>query len=113
MSIQLTKDSDVLICLMYKHYCTQLKNGVSRANAKMFGSSKTIQQTIAPKWSFEDVDEICRELNRAGLLTCSYADDVVDEPRLSDEGIIYMENRFKNKLDDVLNYLSKIPFLPV
>lgn len=108
MSIKLTKDADALICLLYKEYCQKRKNGTDKFHAKMFDGSEEIQKTIAPKWSFEDTDETCSELSRAGLLDCLYGDNVVQHCSLSDEGIIYMENRFKDGLTQVLDYLSKI-----
>ncbi len=108
MNINLTKDSDVLICLLYKQYCQKRKNGLPKLDARTFCSSDVIQKTIAPKWTFDDVDETCRELSRAGLLNCEYANNVVIDSWLSDTGIIYMEKRFKNGLDEVLEYLTKI-----
>ncbi|KIP21099.1 hypothetical protein JV16_01593 [Anoxybacillus ayderensis] len=108
VDIQLTKDADALICLLYKQYCAKLKDGVPKSQAKMFGSSEDIHQTIAPKWSFENVDETCRELHRAGLIECRYGDDIVWFVQLSDLGVIYMENRFKEGLKSVLEYLNKI-----
>jgi hypothetical protein len=113
MNVKLTKDSDALICLLYKQYCQQRKKKVSKADARFFGSSEDIQKSIAPKWTLEDVDETCRELHRADILVCEYADDVVYESWLSDIGIIYMESRFADGLDSVLSYLEKIRnFLP-
>jgi hypothetical protein len=108
MDIRLTKDSDALICLLFKQYCQKRKDGVPKVDAKDFGSSRDIHQTIAPKWSFEDVDETCWELDRAGLLECFKADMIAYYVHLSDTGIIYMENRFKNGLKDILEYLEKI-----
>jgi hypothetical protein len=108
LDIQLTKDADALICLLYKQYCQKLKDGVPKMQAKMFGSSEDIQKTVAPKWTFEDVDETCRELDRSGLIECFYADDIAYQTWLTDIGITYMENRFKNNLDNVLDYLNKI-----
>lgn len=60
------------------------------------------------KWSFEDVDETCRELSRAGLLQCGYGDDVVCVAVLTDTAIIYMENRFKNGLASLSQHLKSI-----
>lgn len=115
MDVELTKDAEYLLCSLYKTYVQKLKDGISKSNAKNSGSSATIQQNIFPKWSIEDVDETCRELNRAGMLDCMYADNTVYISTLSDKGIIYMEKRFANNIDNVLEYLSKIkaciPFL--
>lgn len=108
MTLRLTRDSDALICLLYKHYCQQLKRGISKSDAKQFGGSPEIHKSIAPKWTFENVDETCKELSRAGLLNCYCAENIVWDSSLSDEGIIYMENRFKDGLKDVLEYLEKI-----
>ena len=114
MDIQITKEADALICLMYKKYCEDRKNNISKVKAKQFGSSKIIHETILPKWSFEDVDETCRELSRAGLVNNSYADNIVYSCYLSDLGIIYMENRFKNNLKELIEYISKLtPFFPI
>lgn len=49
MSIELTKDADALICLLYKLYSQQLKNGASKREAMMFGSAEDVQASIAPK----------------------------------------------------------------
>lgn len=112
--MRLTKKSDALICLLYKEYCQKVKSGASRQKTKMFGGSSDIQETIVPKWSVEDVDDCCFELSDKGLLDVKEADNCAYFVWLSNDGIIYMENRFKNGLKGVLNHLSKIAsFLPI
>lgn len=108
--IQLTKDSEKLICSLYKNYLEQRKNGISKANAKCFGSSHNIHENIVPEWTFEDVDETCRELNRNSFLNVSYYDDICGIVILSDNAIVYMENRFKNGIKEVSDFISK--FIP-
>lgn len=109
-NIQLTKDSDKLICALYKIYLEKRKQNISKELAKNIGSSEDIFNSHILNMSFEDIDETCRELNRANLLSCSYADDVVYNSRLNDEAIFYMENRFKNGLSDLLDYAQKFKF---
>lgn len=115
MEVSLTKDADALICLLYKKYCQDRKGGAPKSQAKMLGSSETIFNSLTPKWTYDDVDETCRELDRSGLAGCFYADNVAQDVWFTDAGIIYMENRFKNGLNGVLDYLGKIkgliPFL--
>lgn len=108
MDIKLTKDADALICLIYKEYLSRRKTGATRDKAKRTGGSKNIHDLIAPKLSIEDVEDICRELDRAGLLNCFYADNRVYDAYLSDVGIIYMENRFMAGITSVIEYLAKI-----
>ena len=106
--IKLTKDSDALICVLYKEYLQRRKDGTPKGDAKWLGSSDRIHKTILPKWSYEDVDETCWELSRAGLLVCNSGDNHAVMCVLCDEGIIYMESRFKNGLSEVLDYIEKI-----
>lgn len=107
---QLTKDSDKLICMLYKHYLEQRKAGVGKDRAKSFGSSANILTTLSLSDTLDDLDETLRELHRADLLHNLYADDTIYEARLTDSAIVYMENRFKNGLMGVIDFLTK--FVP-
>lgn len=115
MDIRLTKEADALICLLYKNYLQKRNDGVSKKLAKFFGSSVDIQKELIEKWTPDDTDETCWELHRSGLLSCMSADNIAYEVQLTDNGIIYMENRFKDGVNSVLDYLKKIkesvPFL--
>lgn len=104
-----------MICLMYKFYCESRKNGVSKYDAKQFGSCADLQTSLTPNWTLEDTLETANELKRAGLIDCSYSDDTIDESWITDEGIIYMESRFKNNMASLAEYIGKfttlIPFI--
>ena len=110
MDIVLTKDSDKLICVMYKSYLEKRKSGISKSEANQFKSSHAIHEDLLPKWLFDDVDDTCRELSRAGLIECSWYDNNAYNVRISDLGISYMENRFKNGLSEVIDFITK--FIP-
>mgnify|MGYP005795016605 CR=1 FL=1 len=104
----LTKDADALICAIYKTYLQRRKSGNSKEQAKALGEAAKIQAEVVPKWPLPDVEDTLWELHRAGLLSCFGADNTVYDAILSDAGIIYMENRFKNGLKEVLDYLEQI-----
>lgn len=106
--IQLSKDADALICVLYKEYLQRRKQGLSKTQATSFADSDYIQRQFMTKWSVEDVDETCRELDDAGLLSCFIADDTVCETTLVNNGIIYMENRFSAGIESVFKYLEKL-----
>lgn len=109
--MHLTKDGDKLICLLYKAYKERLKEGVPKARAKHFGNQSSIQESLIPNWSLEDTKETCLELHRSGLVNCAIAIGGILALSLTDYGIIYMENRFKNGLKELLDYINKIkPF---
>ncbi len=110
MDITLTKDSDKLLCVMYKSYLEKRKSGHSKSESNFFGSSHVIHENLLPGWSFNDVDDTCRELSRAGLICCSWGDNIALFIKISDSGIIYMENRFKNGLSELVEFITK--FLP-
>ncbi len=105
---ELTKESDAMICVLYKNYLRRRKSGVSKFDAKYFSGSKEIHADLMPKWSFETVDETCRELSRAGFLDCFFSDDTTGEVFLTDAAIIYMENRFKNGISSFLEHLHSL-----
>lgn len=108
MDIKLTRDADALICSLYKAYLQDVKQGADIDDAKLFGSSKTIKNNIIPNWSIGRIDEACRELDRNEFLTCLYAEDTVMETVLLSDAIVYMEQRFKRGIDELLDYLVKI-----
>lgn len=115
MDIQLTKESDFLLCSLYKKYLQNRSNGMGKSIAKNMGSSEDIQKDVFPNWSLEDVDETCRELSRTEMLDCLYADDSIYLSSLTDNAIIYMEKRFENNVNKVVDFISKlkslIPFI--
>lgn len=109
-SIELTKDNDLLICTLYKHFLEQVKNGSSKYDARWLGSSDEIQENLLTNWSKDDVATTCWELHSKGLLECSPGDDIAYDTYLTDSGIIYMEHRFSNKVEKIVDYISK--FIP-
>lgn len=112
--IRLSRDADALICVLYKEFKQRRKSGEPKQKARNMGGSPVIHKNLLPKWSFEDVDETCRELSRAGLVNCSWADNIAYRVILSDAGIVYMENRFKDGLASVLDHLEALrSFIPL
>lgn len=108
MGFNLTNDADYLVCVLYKNYKERRKKGENKNNAKFMGSSDHIFMTLLSEWTFEDVDETCRELDCAGMLDCLYADNAVVNSYLEDAAIIYMENRFKNGMSDLLDNIARL-----
>lgn len=108
MDVMLTKEADALICLLYKAYLERRSNGVARSVARSFGSVFSIQGDIAPAWALDDLDDVLRELGCSGLLRNICADEAVLHVTLEEPGLVYMEQRFRGKIDVVLDYLSKI-----
>jgi len=103
VEIQLTKDAEFLLCIMYEAYKARRKNGMSSFDAKTFGSSEDIREDCIPEWSTDDIDDAARALQENGLLCALFVDGgELGESLLSDDGIAYMENRFTNRLDKLV-----------
>lgn len=105
--MELTKDGELLLCLLYKKYLDRRKSGTPKGDAKRFGSSEYIQETIIPEWSKEDTAETCKELDRAGALDIKYGDNIPYIINLTDAAIRYMEERFTRDIPHVVDYISK------
>lgn len=102
--IQLTKDADVLICLIYKCYLEKRQNNISKSSSKEFSPDEV--KSFTQKWNEDDIYETLHELKNKELVSL----DIVGDVTLTDNGIIYMENRFLNKIDKLIDYISK--FIP-
>lgn len=102
----LTKNADNFICHAYKYYLEQIQSGtrISQAKIVSFDTSTTFKpfRNLHP----DDVKEIISEVARAGYgdmtMECNFF--------INDKMIVYMENRFKNGLMEVLDTISK--FIP-
>lgn len=110
MDTILTKDAEKVLCAIYKDYLEKRKAGLSKSLANYWGTSHVIHETLLPEWLFENVDDTCRELSRSKMINCGWGDNIALYISISDIGIIYMENRFKNGLKDVVSFLSN--FIP-
>lgn len=108
--MELSKDAQKLIHLMYKNYLEKRHSGLPKSDATVFGSSQDIHDNLLPDWIIEDINETCRELDSADMLDCFYADGDVYYSHLSDSCIVYMENRFKKGMKDLLSFIAQ--FIP-
>ena len=108
-NIVLSNDADYLICLIYKYYLELHDNGIPKSKAKNF-EDITIIHSLVPNWSLEDTFDTCLELSNNGFLIKQkkYISERYDRFSLSDTGIVYMENRFANKIDKLINYIGNL-----
>lgn len=105
---RLTQDADYLLCILYKAYRERRKVGEPSGEAKFFGGSEEIQAEYAPEWPTHDIDEAAEELQEAGMLDCLYGDLELCECKLLPDGIIYMEHRFGDKLDRLVQRIAML-----
>ena len=109
--IKLSKDADLLICLIYKHYLQLHDNGISKIKAKELNSVYDFH-FLVPDWSIDDLYDTCLELKENNLLSAKtrYISDNRFKFYLSNTAIVYMENRFKNGIKEIANFITS--FIP-
>ncbi len=104
--VDLSKDADKLLCCTYKMYLERRKNGSSKDVAKNFNETFNKDDKILSSWQDDDVLDTLHELYKAELIRL----DLTGNFSLKPAAIIYMENRFKNGLNEITDFISK--FIP-
>ena len=104
--MQLTKDTDKIFCLIYEEYLNRRKADIPKSEAKSFQSPGVLQTEFLQGMPEDDICEALAELEKNKLITRYIHDDF----RLSNDGITFMENRFKNSLKEVTDFIAK--FIP-
>ena len=102
----MTKDADKMLCCLYKEYLNRINAGSSKTSARAFTGEYVTSDDILSKWHPDDADATRNELKRAGYLKVYISGNF----QLTDESICYMENRFKNGLYEVVDFVTK--FIP-
>lgn len=105
----LTNDAKFLLSKMYAEYIKRRKDKVPKQNAVKFSSDLEIHEKLMPDWSLEDTNFTCLELKKHEYITSMHVTDYIfDNVCLTTKAIAYMENKFKDKTDEVLEYAAKI-----
>ena len=104
--MKLTKDADKLLCQIYQEYMKRRKNGAPKRQAILFDEPSCLIEGFLHGENPDDIADLIYDLAKIDFIK-SYIDASFC---LTDEAIIYMENRFKNGLLEVADFLSK--FIP-
>lgn len=101
----LTNEQKHLLISMYKEVLSR-QPALSMEQANQFDNSDQLIELFSLDMSSDYVSELCWKLYSKGYIICYRGDDLADEISLSDKTIVYMENKFKHGLKDVLLFLS-------
>lgn len=108
MAIQLSSDSDALICVLYAEYLSRRAHGVPIDDAVYFPSHVSIHDSFLPDWILKDVYTVCIWLSDRGLISGMDAEEDFFDIKLTEDGIIYMESRFSRRREAVLAHLKDL-----
>lgn len=98
----MTKDADKLLCCLYCEYLQRIQSGNSKTASANFTIKYTCE-TIMPLLHPDDVAALRNELKRLNFVVVSISGNF----RLTDNAVIYMENRFKNNIIELTDFISK------
>jgi len=111
VEIRITRDADAFICVLYREYLKSRKAGKTIDESVSFGDDDRIQSTLFPKWDVDDVTRICWYLAGKDLLVARPGDNKANCVSLSEDGIVYTENRFPEGIAQVLSAIAKLASL--
>lgn len=101
----LTNEQKHLLVSMYKEVISR-QPALSMEQANYFNNSDQLIELFSLDLSSDYVSELCWKLYSKGYIICYSGDDLANDISLSDKTIVYMENKFKHGLKDVLLFLS-------
>lgn len=100
----MTKDADKMLCCLYKEYLNRINVGASKTSSREFTPEYIQSDDVLSKWHPDDVLITRTELKNLGYITVN----IIGKFRLTDEAISYMQNRFKNGLNEVIAFITKL-----
>ena len=101
----LTKKQKYVILQLYKEYLSNYSSGKNQ-NPNYFPDASYIKHLFSDRFSDDELDDILLSLLHKEYITGYKDEDSVSEFGVSDKTIIYMDNKFKNGLKDILTFLS-------
>lgn len=105
----LTKDQQILLTALYKEYLSRLA-ALDSESSNYFEDSESLIPLLGLNFSSSYVSDMCLALLSKGYIFGCKDEDSVSELGISDNTIVYMENKFKNGLKEVVSFLAS--FIP-
>lgn len=102
----MTKDTEKFLCEIYQEYLRRRKSGMSKSEAVQFSRPEEMVNEFMQGNLPDDMHECIYELKKLNYVHAY----ITNSFSLEDTAIIYMENRFKNGLKEVSDFIAK--FIP-
>lgn len=93
----LTKEQQKILVSMYKEVLSR-QPALSFDDANYFQNSDEVMRLFSPEQTSEHMSALCWKLKSKGYILCFPGDNLANDIELTDQTIIYMENKFKNNL---------------
>lgn len=102
--MNLTKDADKLMCYIYYMYLDRVEFGNSKSASKHFDENFYQEVDQLSDWHYDDIVECLESLKKIGFIKLF----ITNSFYIEDSGIVYMENRFKNGLKEIISYVTAL-----
>ena len=102
--VELSKDARKLLRTLHTTYRARMKSGMTKPNARDFQFDKMMEIRKTLGWSQDDLLDTERELRNAGFIK-PYMHGAC---RLENPAIVYMGNRWKRFVSELLDIVSKL-----
>lgn len=100
--MNLSRDTTLLACCMYREYKKRRKDGIPKDEALWFTPDFKNEDPKTAIWTSNEYGLAIAELKDAGLVEAS----IDSSASLENEFVSYMENRFTNGLKGVLKFIA-------
>lgn len=100
----MTRDSEKMLCCLYKEYLQRIKAGESKTDSKFFKAEYFSNDEVLSKWHPDDTASTRNSLGKLGLLKIHISGNF----EFTDSGIEFMETRFKSDIEKVANHLAEL-----
>lgn len=102
--MELTKNADKVLCVIYKIYLKRIKDGVGMEKASLFEYDFTKEDKAFTKMEESAIFMALSELGDAGYIR-RYTDGGF---LLNRSAVVKMENRFSDGMKEVLSYIESV-----
>jgi hypothetical protein len=103
--MELTKNADKVLCLIYKIYLKRMKDGAEMTEASDFDFNFSNEDKALTKMDDSAVWSAIAELGEAGYIR-RYTDGGF---RLNQSAVAKMENRFKDGMKELMDFIGSLP----
>lgn len=100
----ITRDSEKLICYLYRSFLKRRNDGVPKNSAREFNEVLLRSNKKLSKWTDADIAEFLEELASHNYIK----KNILGEITLTDSLIVYMERRFSRGLSDVWHIITDL-----
>lgn len=108
MDFCLTRESEALLSVLYREYCTRRKHGIPIVKASYFQDAASIHDSFLPALPVDDIAYLCWELQAEGLLDVSPGDDTANDITLTRVAVAYLDHKFTRGLSSVVAFLTDL-----